>query len=296
MKVIPTIHALRTELAAARGRERTIGFVPTMGYLHEGHLTLASRARRDNDVVVASIFVNPIQFGPSEDYEAYPRDIDRDVSLLAAAGVDIAFAPPVREIYPTPPKTFVEVPHLGSLLEGAVRPAYFRGVATVVSKLFNIVQPTRAYFGEKDYQQVMVIRQMVADLSFPVEIVPVPTVRESDGLALSSRNVYLTPEERRASLRLSQALAEAQAMVRLGVESPAALEAHLRRFIAEEPLARIDLVAVRDADTIEDTGNRLPDRILVLLFVRFGKAQLLDHVVIDRGDGPAAQGIRATGG
>ncbi|HEV7368133.1 pantoate--beta-alanine ligase [Arenibaculum sp.] len=295
MKVIPTIHALRAELAAARGRERTIGLVPTMGYLHEGHLTLAGRARRDNDVVVASIFVNPIQFGPGEDYESYPRDLDRDVSLLAAAGVDVVFAPPVREIYPTPPKTFVEVPHIGSLLEGAVRPAYFRGVATVVSKLFNIVQPTRAYFGEKDYQQVMVIRQMVADLSFPVEIVPVPTVRESDGLALSSRNVYLTPEERRASLRLSQALAEAQAMVRRGVESPAALEAHLRRYIAEEPLARIDLVAVRDADTIEETGDRLPGRVLVLLFVRFGKAQLLDHVVIDRGD-PAAEGLRATGG
>jgi pantoate--beta-alanine ligase len=282
MKVIATIQGLRAELAAARARERTIGFVPTMGYLHEGHLTLARHARRDNDVVVASIFVNPIQFGPNEDYETYPRDLDRDVSLLATTGVDLVFAPPVREIYPTPPKTFVEVPHLGSLLEGAVRPAYFRGVATVVSKLFNIVQPTRAYFGEKDYQQVMVIRQMVTDLSIPVEIVPVPTVRESDGLALSSRNVYLTPEERRASLRLHQALLEAQAVVQQGIGSPAELEAHLRRYIAEEPLAGIDLVAVRDADTIEDTGDRLPDRILVLLFVRFGKAQLLDHIVIDR--------------
>ncbi|HEV7368138.1 pantoate--beta-alanine ligase [Arenibaculum sp.] len=281
MKVISTIRELRAALGPHRLLGRTIGFVPTMGYLHEGHLTLARHARRDTDIVVASIFVNPLQFGPGEDYEAYPRDVDRDRAMLESVGTDYLFSPPVREMYPTRPDTYVDVPHLGSMLEGAVRPDHFRGVATVVTKLFNIVQPTRAYFGEKDYQQVMVIRRMVSDLSMPVEIVPVPTVRDEDGVALSSRNVYLTPEERRAAVRLNRALALARSLVDEGIASPAALERRLRDYICEEPLAGIDLVAIRDADTLEDPGDAFPDRILVLLFVRFGKARLLDQVVIE---------------
>jgi pantoate--beta-alanine ligase len=282
MKVISTIDELRAALSAHHLQGRTIGFVPTMGYLHEGHLTLVRHARRDNDVVVASIFVNPLQFGPNEDYEAYPRDVDRDRAMLESVGTDYLFAPPVQEMYPVRPDTCVDVPRLGSMLEGAVRPGHFRGVATVVAKLFNIVQPSRAYFGEKDYQQVMVVRRMVRDLSIPVEIVAIPTVRADDGVALSSRNVYLTPEERRAAVRLNQALELARSLVEQGVATPAALEQSLRDYISQEPLAGIDLVAVRDADTLEDPGDVFPDRILVLLFVRFGKARLLDHAVIER--------------
>lgn len=282
MKVISAINDLRESLSEARRQGRSIGFVPTMGYLHDGHLTLARWARRNSDVVVVSIFVNPTQFGPTEDYDAYPRDLDRDRLLLEGVEVDFLFAPSVAEMFPTPSKTVVDVPCLGSLLEGALRPDYFRGVATVVSKLLNIVQPTTAFFGEKDYQQVLVIRQLAKDLSFPVEIVSVPTVRDEDGLALSSRNVYLAPEQRRASLRLNLALTEAKSAIRRGIESPAALEAQLRRYLSEEPLAQIEMIAVRDADTLEKTEAEFPDRVLVLLMVRFGKAQLLDHVVVDR--------------
>ncbi len=285
MDVVTTIADLRAALAPARARGAAVGFVPTMGYLHDGHLTLARWARRDAEVAVASIFVNPTQFGPDEDFSTYPRDLERDRALLADVGIDLLFAPSVEEMYPTPLRTFVEVPHLSSILLGAMRPGHFRGVATVVAKLFGIVQPSRAYFGEKDYQQVMVIRRMVQDLSLPVEIVPVPTVRDADGLALSSRNVYLTADQRRAALRLNQALAEAKTAVERGITNPAALEDHVSRFIAEEPLAKIDLVAVRDADTLADPGDQLPDRILVQLFVRFGRAQLLDHIVIPRPDG-----------
>lgn len=280
MKVFTTIGELRAELALSRGR--SVGFVPTMGYLHEGHLTLARRARDENDLSVASIFVNPTQFGPTEDFATYPRDIDRDRAMLESVGTDVLFAPTVGEMYPAPPKTTVEVLPLGRMLEGALRPDYLRGAATVVAKLLNIVQPTRAYFGEKDYQQVLVVSQMVRDLSIPVEIVPVPTVRDADGLALSSRNVYLTPAERRAAPRLNLALAEARDAVRRGIATPAALEEHVRRFIAEEPLAEVVMVAVRDADTLEESGDALPERIALLLSVRFGKARLIDQAVIER--------------
>lgn len=283
MKTITTISELRAVLAKHRAACDSIGFVPTMGYLHDGHLTLAHTAQDANDVVVVSTFVNPIQFGPTEDYETYPRDLDRDRALLETTGVDYLFAPSPSEMYPQRIQSYVEVPTIGGMLEGAVRPAYFRGVATVVSKLFNIVAPTRAYFGEKDYQQILVIKQFVKDLSYDIEIVAVPTVREADGLAMSSRNVYLTEQERRAALRLNLALKEAREYLSSHrTASVQDLETHLIAFISKEALARVDLVAVRDADTLAVPSAGLPQRTLVLLFVRFGKAQLLDQTVIDR--------------
>ena len=279
METVTTIAALRQRLAAHRAAGRSIGLVPTMGYLHEGHMTLVGRARADNAVTVVSIFVNPLQFGANEDLDRYPRDLARDSAMLAAAGVDFLFAPGVSDMYPRPMQTVVDVPVLGSALEGKVRPGHFAGVATVVTKLFNIVQPDRAYFGEKDYQQVQVIRRMVEDLAQPVTVVPVPTVREADGLACSSRNVYLTAEERRAAAIVPQALAEAERLLAAGERDPARMEAALAAFIAREPLARPDVVALRHPETLEPLAA-LDGPALVLLFVEFGKTRLLDNRVI----------------
>ncbi|HMN82189.1 MAG TPA: pantoate--beta-alanine ligase [Burkholderiaceae bacterium] len=274
------IEEVRATLAPLRRAGKRIGLVPTMGYLHDGHMALMRRARQENDYVVASIFVNPIQFGANEDLSKYPRDLERDSGMLAAVGVDLLFAPTVDVMYPKPTQTFVDVPGLGGLLEGGVRPGHFRGVATVVTKLFNIVQPDNAYFGEKDYQQVLIIEQMVADLSFATKITCVPTVREPDGLAMSSRNVYLTPEQRRAAVRLNQSLKFAEERVMAGERDPAALEKAVRAYIAEEPLAEPDVVAVRDARTLRELTGPISSPIAVVLLVRFGAARLLDERVI----------------
>lgn len=279
MQVVSTITAMRAALGNAREKGLRIGFVPTMGYLHAGHLKLVSEARAANDVVVASIFINPLQFGPTEDLSRYPRDLDRDTAMLQAGGVDFLFAPGVTDMYPQPMRTVVDVPELGNQLEGEVRPGHFAGVATVVCKLFNIVQPTSAYFGEKDYQQVAVIRRMVEDLALPVHIVPVPTVRDTDGLALSSRNVYLSAEERRAAVAVPQALAEAERLVAEGLTDPDLLEEKLAAFIRREPLTTPEVVAVRDAETLQPVG--IIDRpCVVALFVRVGTTKLLDNRVI----------------
>ncbi len=235
MQVLSSIEAVRAALAAVRTNGGGIGFVPTMGYLHAGHMELVARARAENEIVVASIFVNPLQFGPTEDLTRYPRDLERDRTMLEKAGVDILFAPGVGDMYPHPMKTVVDVPELGCELEGAVRPGHFAGVATVVSKLFNIVQPNNAYFGEKDYQQVVIIKRMADDLALPVRIVSVPTVRDADGLALSSRNVYLSEEERRAAVIIPRALDEAERLVAQGLSDPQVLEAKLVGFIGREP-------------------------------------------------------------
>lgn len=275
------IEDVRDTLAPLRRAGRRIGFVPTMGYLHLGHMELVRRARADNDFVVASIFVNPIQFGPNEDLAKYPRDLDRDRAMLQAEGCGLLFAPTVEVMYPSPMETFVDVVTLGGELEGSVRPGHFQGVATVVSKLFNIVQPDRAYFGEKDYQQVLIIERMVHDLSSPTAIVRVPTVREPDGLAMSSRNVYLKPDERRAAVRLNQSLAFAAQRVRDGERDPRRLQDAVRAFIAEEPLADPDVVAVRDARTLREIDGPIAAPVVVLLLVRFGAARLLDNRVID---------------
>ncbi|MGR6468980.1 pantoate--beta-alanine ligase [Rhizobium sp. PAMB 3182] len=288
MKTLKTIADLRQSLAPHRAAGRRIGFVPTMGYLHVGHMELVRRARAENDIVVASIFVNPLQFGANEDLAKYPRDLARDSAMLTEANVDFLFAPGVEDMYPRPMETVVDVPKLGSELEGEARPGHFAGVATVVSKLFNIVQPDSAYFGEKDYQQVTIIRRMVDDLAIPVRIVPVPTVREADGLACSSRNVYLSTEERRAAVIVPKALAEAERLVASGLEDVAALEGAIRDFIRAEPLANPEVVAIRDADTLQQPDNLKDRPVLLLLYVRIGTTKLLDNRVLGLNAGAKA--------
>lgn len=288
MDVINTIAALRAELAPHIRAGRQIGLVPTMGSLHAGHLELVRRARGDNDIVVTSIFVNPLQFGAGEDLVNYPRDIERDSAMLRAAGVDYLFSPTPADMYPTPMQTVVDVPALGAELEGAVRPGHFAGVATVVTKLFNIVQPDRAYFGEKDFQQVVLIRRMVEDLAQPVTVVAVPTVRDADGLALSSRNIYLSPAERAAAVIVPQALAEAERLHAAGLQEPAALEAALADFIAREPLATAEVVAVREPKSLQTLETIGKNPILVALFVRIGRTRLLDNRVIGQADSQEA--------
>ncbi len=280
MQIIRTIEELRQALAPARRQGKTIGFVPTMGYLHKGHLELVRCAHEENDVTVVSIFVNPLQFGANEDLDKYPRDLERDANLLHGAQVDYLFAPAVSDMYPRPMQTVVDVPTLGNQLEGEARPGHFAGVATVVSKLFNIVGPDAAYFGEKDFQQLVIIRRMVDDMAIPVRIVGVETVREDDGLACSSRNVYLTPEQRRAAIIVPQALDEAERLYRSGIADPDALEMAVRSFIGREPLAAPEVVAIRDPETLERLTTVQGRPILVALFVRVGATRLLDNRVI----------------
>ncbi|MBM7048224.1 MULTISPECIES: pantoate--beta-alanine ligase [Rhizobium] len=282
MEIVNTIAALRERLVVHRRAGKSIGLVPTMGYLHAGHLELVSRARAENDIVVTSIFVNPLQFGANEDLAKYPRDLERDSAMLRNGGVDFLFAPDVTDMYPRPIETLVDVPNLGAELEGAVRPGHFAGVATVVTKLFNIVQPDSAYFGEKDYQQVAIIRRMVEDLAQPVRVVPVPTVRDADGLALSSRNVYLSQEERAAAVIVPKALAEAERLYNLGADDPTAFEEALRAFIEKEPLATAEVAAVRHPDTLAHLTKLQGQPVLVALFVRIGATRLLDNRVIGR--------------
>ncbi|AGS25673.1 pantothenate synthetase (plasmid) [Rhizobium etli] len=279
MRVFSSIDELRHTLDALKRQGRNVGLVPTMGYLHAGHMELVARARAENDIVVVSIFVNPLQFGPAEDLSKYPRDLERDAAMLKQAGVNFLFAPGVEDMYPRPMKTVVDVPDLGRELEGAVRPGHFAGVATVVSKLFNIVQPQTAYFGEKDYQQVVIIKRMVEDLAVPVRVISVPTVRDADGLALSSRNVYLSPEERRAAVIVPQTLDEAERLIGDGLTDAKTLEAKLTEFLGREPLAKPEVVAVRDATTLEPVTS-IGGSVVVALFVRVGSTRLLDNRVI----------------
>lgn len=289
MEIVTTIAALRQKLAPRRRAGQTIGFVPTMGYLHQGHLSLVGRAKSENDVTVVSIFVNPLQFGKNEDLEKYPRDLARDSAMLEEAGVDILFAPEVEDMYPEPMQTVVDLPKLGSELEGEARPGHFAGVATVVTKLFNIVQPDNAYFGEKDYQQVTIIQKMVEDLAQPVRVVPVATVREADGLACSSRNVYLSPAERAAAVIVPKTLAEAERLLLTGIRDVSTLEAKLIEFLRTEPLAEPEVVAIRDPRTLEQIET-VKETALVLLYVRFGKTKLLDNRIIGQA---AATGMEA---
>ncbi|WP_407936854.1 pantoate--beta-alanine ligase [Jiella pelagia] len=271
-----TIDALRTALREARQAGQSVGVVPTMGYLHDGHLELVRRARAENDRVVVTIFVNPTQFGPNEDFSTYPRDMERDLALLDAAKVDAVFTPGVEAMYPQPLQTTISLKPLGDMLIGKVRPGHFSGVATVVAKLFNIVQPTRAYFGEKDFQQLTVIRRMVQDLNFPVEIVGVPTVREADGLAMSSRNVRLSPDDRRAARVLSAALAEGAAMIEAGEGDAARVVAQMTTTIAAEPgvaLRSLDICDSRDLSVVE----RIDRPVVMLVTAEVGPVLLIDQ-------------------
>ena len=262
-----------------RSEGKTIGFVPTMGYFHEGHLSLMRKARQECDVVVVSIYVNPLQFGPREDFNRYPRDIERDLKMAESVGVDIVFAPTDEEMYPEGYQTFVEVTELTRGLEGIHRPGHFRGVTTVVAKLFNIVLPHKAYFGEKDFQQLRVVQKMVRDLNFPVEIVPCPTVREEDGLAMSSRNTYLSPDERKAATILYRSLKAADELFKSGERNATRLKAKVWEVLATEPLVRPQYVEIVDVETLEPvyTVDR-PSVILLAAFV--GQARLIDEWVL----------------
>lgn len=280
MEVFKTIPQVRQWVKAQRQQGRKIGLVPTMGYLHEGHLTLMRRAKNSCDAVIISIFVNPTQFGPQEDYERYPRDLERDLRLAREVGVDAVFAPEVQEMYPPGYATYVEVEGLTEVLCGASRPGHFRGVATVVTKLFNIVQPDEAFFGLKDYQQAMVIKRMVKDLNIPVEIVTVPTVREEDGLALSSRNKYLTPEERRQALSLYRALKLGEELIRRGERRADKVREAMTKEILSQPLARIDYVSVNDAETLKPL-EEISGKVLLAVAVWIGSTRLIDNVVVE---------------
>ena len=257
----------------------SVGFVPTMGYLHEGHLALVKRARDENSVVVVSIFVNPTQFGPAEDFSAYPRDTERDLALLEKERTDIVFMPSDEEVYPEAFSSWVEVGKVTELLEGSRRPGHFKGVTTVVAKLFNIVEPTRAYFGQKDAQQATVIKKMVADLNMNLQIIVLPTVRESDGLAMSSRNVYLNPQERQAAAVLYKALTMAQGLWEKGEKNAESLRQEMASLISKEPLAKIDYVSIADAETLEEL-SQIDRPALVSLAVRIGKTRLIDNIVL----------------
>jgi pantoate--beta-alanine ligase len=257
-----------------------VGFVPTMGYLHEGHLALVRWARTENPSLVISIFVNPTQFGPQEDFNQYPRDTERDLALLEKERVDIVFMPSVDEMYPPQFNSWVEVGKITERLEGASRPGHFRGVTTVVAKLFNIIQPTRAYFGQKDAQQLVVIKKMVAELNMNLEIVTVPTMRERDGLAISSRNTYLNPEKREVATVLYQAISLAQKLWLQGETNAQAIRQQMLTLIQKQPLAAIDYVSIADTKTLDELDT-VKAPALVSLAVKIGNTRLIDNVVLE---------------
>jgi pantoate--beta-alanine ligase len=275
--MVGTIAEVRRELDAARTAGATVGLVPTMGYLHDGHGSLFRRARSACDVVVASIFVNPLQFGANEDLSTYPRDLDRDRALAEREGVDLLLVPSVEEMYPSPVLTSVSVAEIPDRLEGASRPGHFTGVATVVAKLLNIFGPDRAYFGDKDWQQVAVIRRMVDDLSFPVEIVACPTVREPDGLAMASRNAYLTADERAVAPTLHRALAAGADAVTAGERSPAAVEKVMADVVATVPAFELDYAVAVDAATLAPVDPLAGD-VRLLIAARLGRPRLIDNL------------------
>ncbi len=276
MQTVTTLSDLRTVRASLTG---VFGLVPTMGYLHEGHLSLVRRARAECDHVGVSVFVNPAQFGPHEDLAAYPRDLDRDLSLLEPLGVNVVWTPTPEVVYPPGFQTWVTVEQVTAPLEGRHRPGHFRGVATVVAKLFNAFTPDKAYFGQKDAQQIVVIKRMAQDLNFPLEIVVCPTVREPDGLALSSRNVYLNSEERRAATALYHALSAAKARYDAGERDAEMLRAVMSSTIAAEPLAREEYVSAADPDTLAEL-ERVEQGVLLSLAVRIGKTRLIDNFLL----------------
>ncbi len=276
MELVETVARMINLSRLWREEEKTIGFVPTMGYLHEGHLSLVRQARKENDVVVVSIFVNPTQFGPGEDFERYPRDLERDMSLLEPIGVEAVFVPSVEDMYPPGYRTYVEVEDITTRLCGASRPGHFRGVTTVCCKLFNIVMPHRAYFGKKDFQQYVVLRTMVADLNMDLEIVPMPIVREPDGLAMSSRNAYLSGQERQAALCLYRSLKKAQELFAQGEKNARVIREEVKKVIEAEPLATVDYVEVVDPDTFLPV-EEAREGTLVALAVKVGPARLIDN-------------------
>jgi len=279
MKIITTIAEMRSLSEALRMQGKKLGFVPTMGFLHDGHLSLMGRARKENDIVVASIFVNPTQFGPNEDLDRYPRDAAGDQAKCEASGVDVLFMPQASEMYPEKPVVFVTVEGISEILEGALRPGHFRGVATVVAKLFNIVKPHKAYFGQKDFQQCAVIKRMVAGLDLDVEVVVLPTVREQDGLAMSSRNSYLGEDERRAASTIWRALSEGERLFRTGLRDAQALQSAVRSVLLREPGFSIDYVELVDTDSLLSQAV-IKGRMVLLVAVRVNRTRLIDNLLL----------------
>ena len=286
MKVVKTVKEVREIVSAWKKEGLSVGLVPTMGFLHDGHQSLIRKSASQNDRTVVSVFVNPIQFGPNEDLEAYPRDLNRDMQKVEEAGGDLIFNPEPAEMYPGHFTSFIDTTETTELLCGAVRPVHFRGVhfrgvCTVVGKLFNIVQPDRAYFGQKDAQQLATIKRFVRDLNFPIEIIPCPIVREADGLAKSSRNTYLNPAERQAALILSQSLKKGQEAIEQGERDAQKIISIIRQNLETEPLARIDYVEVVDFENIQRTP-RIEGETLVAIAVYIGKTRLIDNFIINK--------------
>jgi pantoate--beta-alanine ligase len=277
MQIVDTIAEMKQIRAKLAG---TVGFVPTMGYLHEGHLELVRHAKAENGFAVVSIFVNPTQFGPKEDFEKYPRDTPRDLALLKDVGTDYVFMPTPADMYPPNFNSWVEVQQVTDRLEGAARPGHFRGVSTVVAKLFNIVQPTRSYFGQKDAQQCVVIKKMVKDLDMPLEMIIVPTVREQDGLAMSSRNVYLSPEMRQQAPVLYKSLQLAEKLWQQGEKDAAKIRQQMTALIQKQPLAQIEYIDVADTETLAELKT-IKTSALISMVVQFGNTRLLDNIILE---------------
>lgn len=279
MKIITGISDMQSFADSLRSQGRTIGFVPTMGFLHDGHVSLMGRARQSCDIVVASIFVNPTQFGPREDFSRYPRDEEGDRKKCEAAGIDVLFMPAVAEMYPEKPSVFVVVEGISDVLEGAIRPGHFRGVATVVAKLFSIVKPHKAFFGQKDYQQCAVIKGMVKGLNLDVEIVVMPIVREKDGLAMSSRNSYLNVDERRKAAVIYRALFAAKELAAAGVKEPEKLRNKIQAILTEEKGISIDYIEIADPESLAPV-NAVTKNMVLLVAVRIGSTRLIDNLLI----------------
>ena len=276
MKIVRSIQEMKSLRRQCQG---TVGFVPTMGYLHDGHLQLVRNAKMENSVAVASIFVNPTQFAPNEDFNAYPRDLERDCQMLESVGADIVFVPADTDMYPQGYNTWVIVQGITQYLEGRSRPTHFQGVTTVCNKLFNIVQPDRAYFGQKDAQQALVIQKMVRELDMNLEIIVCPTVRESDGLAMSSRNTYLTPQERPAANVLYRSLMLAQDMYHQGEREAGKIKAAMTELVSKVPGANIDYISIADIETLADV-EEISGKVLVSMAVRIGKPRLIDNIIL----------------
>ncbi len=281
MRIITKVKEMQRVADELRREGKVIGVVPTMGYLHEGHLSLIRIAKEKSDVVITTIFVNPLQFAPHEDYDKYPRDFERDVKLAQSAGCDIIFYPSVEEMYPENFLTYVEVEKITKVLEGEFRPTHFRGVTTVVAKLFNITKPHIAVFGQKDAQQALIIKQMVRDLNFDIEIIVAPIVREADGLAMSSRNVYLSESERKDATVLYQSLKLAEKLVKEGERNPQNIVSQMEGLIKSKPTAKIDYIAIVDPNTLEKVEKlEEGEEYLVAIAVRIGSTRLIDNTLV----------------
>ncbi len=280
MQIIKEPHKLTAIIKSYKKRGKTIGFVPTMGALHNGHVSLIKKARKENNIVVLSIFVNPTQFGPKEDYKKYPRNFSRDSAIAKKTGVDIIFAPEVKDIYKSGFSTYIEETNLSHILEGAIRPDHFRGVTTVVLKLFNTVQPDISYFGQKDYQQAVIIKKMVKDLNLDTEIKVLPTVREKDSLAQSSRNIYLNKEERKSAIVLYSSLIYAKELIENGLTDAEEIKKRMRETITKERLAKIDYIEIREPETLQPV-KKITREVVILLAVKFGKVRLIDNVIMN---------------